>query len=331
MILATLLFLVSAALLGVLTFPRQRLGPEGPVGFHMITAPLALAQSVAVGLAGSSEAFAASGLPAWPLFVALLGHFVALVLLPVFALDQRRGWMARGGVAVALLGAAAVLYGPSLPAGAVAVAASGLAAVGAVALFGYGVLLAWYAQTARNRIAAATASVERQESFERDQAQWQLGEWRKLPPEPALWQLIQFTHAFHPEVREQCRARVVAMPDIAASTVELLGTGWAEHSLHFLRDVYPGSTATIAPAVATLLEAQCERWRKTLADGGNPGSWYANLATYLDVAERVAGDGGDVREPMAKWATMLRGKRGLEPLASRARALADGAVAAAAP
>ena len=56
MIVAVLSFLVSGFLLAMLTFPRQRTGPEGPVGFHLVTAPLALGQTGALGIALLTDA-----------------------------------------------------------------------------------------------------------------------------------------------------------------------------------------------------------------------------------------------------------------------------------
>ena len=62
----------------------------------------------------------------------------------------------------------------------------------------------------------------------------------------------------------------------------------------------------------------------TLRDDRNAGTWYHNLAHYFTIAERIAADGGDVREGMRQWGERLRGKHGLESLRARAEKLAAG-------
>jgi hypothetical protein len=324
-VLANLLLLVSGLLLAIVTLSATRTGPEGPVGAHMVTAPLALGQVAGVGFAVGLDRLAPVGLPALPWFLLLPGLLTALTLLPILALDRRwRPWC-RLAVLGAIAGGLLLLDGASLAPGLAVLPFAGGAFVAAVALVGYAILGSWWLQAQRNHVAAARADVERQDAFAASQAAWQLGEWQKLPADPGLWQLIQFTHAFHPEVKAQCHARLAALPDLDARMDELLGTGWAEHALPYLRDFYPRSRAPLAAALSVFYMAACAKWRTSLHGAERPESWYYNLLTYVDVAEKVATDGGDMRACMDQWAKMLHGRRGLEPLAARARRLAAAA------
>lgn len=322
-VLATLLLVVAGGLLLLLIGGRQRTGPEGPVGAHMVTIPLALALAGAAGMAFGLGRLQPLGVPAVVGFVALPGFIVALTLLPILPRPARRRAVARAGVVGAIVGVALCLHGQELTTGVVPVAL-GLALIGAVALFGYGVLVALFVQTERNRARAAVAEVERQSEFEKNQAAWSLSEWRKLPANPELWQLINLVHAFHPEVRAQCLAKIAALPDLTGDMQQLLGTGWAEHAMRYLRDDYPLSRAPLAPQLSAFFVKEAARWKKSLANDSNPSSWYHNLVTNFDVAEKTVADGGDVaalRPGLRAWIGALRGKAGLDQLATRAQRL----------
>lgn len=317
LIVANLLLVVTGFLFVLLTLSSKRTGPEGPVGFHMVTAPLALGQAIGLALAIGSGALSPLG-PVAPQYLALPGLAVGLTVLPFGAFDRRHRLPVR-------FAAVAAVAGPLLAAnasGAVQIAGGVLALL--PALFGYGLLLVLFVRAQKRQIARAQAEVSRQSEFESSQAAWQRGEWAKLPANAELWQLIQFTHSFDPEVKAQCHQRIAALPDLPAAMQELLGTGWAEHALSYLRDFYPQSRAPLAPALSAFLVKEADRWRSSL-QGTNPGSWYANLLTYVQVAELCAKDGGDVREGMRAWAAMLQGQRGLESLRTTAQQLAAAA------
>ena len=83
-------------------------------------------------------------------------------------------------------------------------------------------------------------------------------------------------------------------------------------------------TGPLAASFQAVLVDQCERWEVTLRDDRNAGTWYYNLVHYFTIAERIAADGGDVREGMRQWGERLRGKHGLGELRSRAEKLAAG-------
>ncbi|MBK8101110.1 MAG: hypothetical protein IPK26_28845 [Planctomycetes bacterium] len=322
-ILATLLLVAAGGLLLLLVGGRQRWGPEGPVGAHMLTMPLALALAIAAGLAFGLGRLEPLGVPAAAGYATLPGFVVAMTLLPILPSAPRQRAVARAGVVGAIVGVALCLHASALISPVVPVAI-GLGLIGAVAVFGYGVLIALFVQAERNRARTAVADAERQTEFEKNQAAWSLSEWQKLPANPELWQLINLVHAFHPDVRAQCLAKIAALPDLTADMQELLGTGWAEHALRYLRDDYPLSRAPLAPQLSAFFVKEAARWKSSLAHDANPGSWYWNLVTNFDVAEKTVADGGEVsalRPGLQAWIDALRGKARLDELATRAQRL----------
>jgi hypothetical protein len=190
-------------------------------------------------------------------------------------------------------------------------------AVALVALAGWAMVAGFVFATQRNALRRAAEQEVRQSDFERERAAYDEREFQKLPADPGLWQLIQFTHSFHPEVQRACLARIAAKPELERETIELLGTGWAQHALHWLRDFYPLPRKSLAPAYATFLDAELERWEKSLAHDPNPGGWEVNLNVYFDLAEKMVADGGDLRAPLGRWREFLTRTKGLGGLARR--------------
>ncbi len=327
MTIATILFLLGALPMLMLLTSRRGYGPEGPVGAHMVTAPLALLVAIAQAVGAAAGSLGAVGLPPVALYLALPGFVVTMSVAPIVSGGGRQAEWVRVGAFAALLGSLLVLHGAAFGEGGPVLSIVGLVLVGATAAVGYGLLLALFGQSVRNEAIAARDEVDRLSAFERTQSEYQRAEWAKLPADAELWQLIQFAYAFPPEVRAQCRERIAALPDPTAAMDGLLRSGWAPHALRYLAEAFPSSTAPLAEALSTFLLADVSRWERELDPRGNPGSWYANLLGHVDAATRVAKDGGDVTAAMAAWAGLLAGKRGLEPLAARARALSRTAAA----
>lgn len=289
----------------------------------MVTAPLALGQVVALGIAIALGGLTPLGVPSAIGYLALPFYFVAMVLLPIAALEPRWRVRARLATVVGIGGTVLLLDGHALAPASVWPVLVGSMAVLLVAGVGFTTLAMWFVQAERNRAEVARRKIDDEKEYESSQAAFELGEWQKLPAEPELWQLIQFTHSRHAEVRAQCQARIVALPDLSGAMQALLGTGWAHHALSFLRDGYPISRAPLAPAFARVLEAGRVEWKTTLDTAPQPETWFYNLAPFLDVAEKIAADGGDLGSSAAGWAELLKGKRGLESLAQRAASLAQ--------
>jgi hypothetical protein len=320
-ILAAVLFALGAALAALMTFSTHRGGPEGPVGFHMITAPLALLQAAGLVCAQWAGVFTPSGLPGWSWWLLVPGYLVAMTLVPVLPWEARYRLLGHVAMAAVLGGGVLLVAGARETAGQVWLLRAGLAPLVAVALAGHGVLAGWWWHSQRQAIAVAAADAAWIESNQREQAAFQRAEWQKLPPDAPLWQQIQHSHSLDAEVRAQCRSRLAALPDLEPAMRALLGTGWAEHALPVLRDAYPPSTAALAPELQSFYLKQADHWAEQMR-GTEPGSWYGNLAHYVDVAERVVREGGDLRQAVARWQQLLRGQRGLESLAARMAVLA---------
>ncbi len=321
---ADLLLVLGCLPMLLLTFTAKRSGPEGPVGAHMITGPLALLQAAALAIAFSNAAWTELGIVRGWLYLILPGYLVASTALPIVAIEARWRSRVRAAIAAVVAGCVLTTNAHTFPEGAPALGITGLVLVGAHAGIGYAMLFALWVQNERNRLRTAQADVERQGEFEMKQAAWQRGEWAKLPANAELWQLIQFTHAFAPEVKAQCLERIANLPELEKEVQAMLGTGWAEHSLRYLEDHYPLRFGPLAASFQAVLVDQCERWEVTLRDDRNAGTWYYNLVHYFTIAERIAADGGDVREGMRQWGERLRGKHGLGELRSRAEKLAAG-------
>lgn len=314
---ANLLLLAGAGPMLVLVLADKRTGPEGPVGAHMITGPLALAQVLAMALALWAGAMTPAGWLATAVGWCLPGYFVAMTVLPILALSRRWRRLAVLGALAGLAGCALVVDGAAWRPELAFVGGILVAAAGAI---GYGMLFSLWLQTANNHARAAASEAERDDKFHREQSAWQLGEWRKLPADAELWQLIQFVHALHPEVQAQCQARIAAMPDLDARMAALLRTGWAEHALRYVARDYPHSRRALAPSLAPFLDAECPKWEAQLRSAPRPETWSANLDKYVECMRAVIADGGDLQAQAARWRNMLRSIRGLSPLARQLEA-----------
>jgi hypothetical protein len=318
LILANLLLLAGGGLMILMAASMKGSGPEGPVGAHMVTAPLAIAQALAVAFGLAAGCFA--GLPpgfGWlgtAVGCALPGYVVGLTVLPILVLDQRWREWARAGVFAAVAGCFATIDGAQV---AIGVAIAGGVLVLAGGGFGYGLLLALWWQMEKGREATARADAERMQTFDVEQRAFELGEWQKLGTNAELWQLIQYAHARHDDVRTQCQQRIRELPDLDAKMDALLRTGWAEHALDYVVRDYPHGRAPLVAALAPFLDAECSRWESYLKDAPTPDTWGGNLLKYVDTIRVVQADGGDLRAQAERWRTMLRGFGGLAPLASR--------------
>lgn len=320
--LADVLLVLGCLPMLLMTFTATRVGPEGPVGAHMVTGPLALLQAAALGIAFSHASWAELGIARGWLYLTLPGYVVASTALPILAIERQWRSLVRVAIVAAVVGAVLTANAPVWSEGAAAPGITGLALVGVQSCIGYAMLLAFWLQIEGNRMRAAKADVERHDEFEAKQAQWQRSEWAKLPADAELWQLIQFAHAFAPEVKAQCLERITRLPELEQKMQALLGTGCAGHALAYLDDHYPLRFGPLAGPFHAFLLEECRRWESSLRDDGNAGTWYYNLVRFFTIGERIAADGGDVREGMRQWSQRLAGKRGLEQLRKRAEKLA---------
>lgn len=312
LILALVLFIASTLFTLPLILSTRGPGPEGPVGFHMISGPIALLQIAAIVIL-VHHGF-------WDLFpyaravwdVSMVGYLVTMTILPAltFPREKSRTWAQLATVAILAAGltlCGAAVAGP-VPA-AVRAASGGVLALPALA--GWLIIAAMVVQSQRNALLAMEAEAARDDEFRKGQIAFDAGEWAKLPADAGLWQLIIYTHSFNEEVQRECRARIAARPALQEDMIALLGTGWAEHAVRYLRDAYPLPFAPLAPAFAAFLDKEREHWRSQLEGQANAGTWEANLRGHFEVARKIVKGGGDLRAPLEGWQALLKASPGL--------------------
>ncbi|MBL8220894.1 MAG: hypothetical protein JNL62_16805 [Bryobacterales bacterium] len=314
-LLANVLLALSAIPTILLALETRRGSPEGPVGFHMVTAPLALLQVIALAIAIHRGVF--DFLPAGrPLaYGMLIPYFIGMTILPVFGLERSIiGPLSKiAMVAIVLACFASVNRLPGLVLSACVLSIGSLAGL---TLIGSG-----FAQSIQNSIRAATAGRESMTAFEKSQSRFQADEWAKLPENPALWQLIQFTHPFDPELKRKCLEKIAALPELEQKTIDLLGTGWAEHSLAYLDDHYPLRYAALAPAYAKFLDQQLEHWTPHLYSNPHAATWGNNLIRHFNVAEKIVKEGGDLKAPLQGWLKLFSEAKGMGEFQRRVQAM----------
>lgn len=325
LILALVLFAFSTLLTLPLVCTTKGMGPEGPVGIHMLTIPLALLQIAGIAI------LIHRGL--WDFFpharavfdVSLVGYLIAMTILPVLALPPQSG---RGYARFATLAILAACFTAAVAAMAPAPPLALRVATGAVlalpTLAGWAMLVGFGVQSQLNALRKMEADAERDDEFRKGQIAFDAGEWAKLPADAGLWQLITYTHSFNEDVQRDCRARIAARPALQEDMIALLGTGWAEHAIRYLRDAYPLPFGPLAPAFAAFLEAEHERWRTQLEGQSNAGTWEANIRGHFDVAGKIVKDGGDLKAPLEKWRALLKASPGLGGLEWTVREILGG-------
>ncbi|MBL8232721.1 MAG: hypothetical protein JNL98_29755 [Bryobacterales bacterium] len=312
LLIGNLLLAAGAALSLPFLLSSRGWGPEGPVGAVFGTAPLALLQSGALYLCIRAGAFDWAPGGRTLLYALLFGYFLVMTWLPVAAPGRGGAAMAaKAGGIVILVAAFAALNLQAAMRDSLATRAIIGAVLGVTGLSGWLIVGAVFVEIVQNNIRQVQAQAEREQQMDTERIAWEKAEYANLPADAKLWQLMQHCHARDEQVRRDIRARILALPDLEADTIALLGTGWAEHSLAYLRDVYPLPPRKLAPAYAKFLDQQLASWRASLTGDENAGKWEPNLHPLFDVAEKIAKDGGDLRLQLEAWQTMLKEVRGL--------------------
>ncbi|MBL8179197.1 MAG: hypothetical protein JNK48_31260, partial [Bryobacterales bacterium] len=206
-VLANVLLLLSALPTLLLVFEPTRRNPEGAVGFHLITIPIALLQVAALALAirGGASDFLSAARPL--LYGTLLPYFLGMNMLPVASLE--RGFTALlAKAAVVLLVAASFAAVNRLPYRTLSAALLSIACLAGLLLIA-GELLPYF-RGAGNLLARGGQL----SGFDNNEIRFQAEEWSKLPETPPLWQLIQVTYSMNQDIRAKCLARIAALPNL---------------------------------------------------------------------------------------------------------------------
>lgn len=316
-VIANILLVLSALPTLLLALETSRGGPEGPVGFHLVTAPLALLQVLALAIAIHRGVwdFAPVGRPV--LYFLLLPYLIGMTVLPFFGLNRDfTGPLSKVGMVVVVVACFAAVNRFPFPGLAVSGLVLSMGSVGGLAVVG-GLLK----EEIANSIRVAAADADRMDSFQISQAAFDAGEWAKLPEQPELWQLIQFTHSFNKDVQKQCLEKIAALPDLEQKMIALLGTGWADHSLRYLNEYYPLRYGPLANVFAGFLDKELAKWKPQLTNNPGAGNFAINLYRHFDVAEKIMKDGGDLRAPLERWVTFLGKLKGMGMLTHRVKGI----------
>ncbi|MBS1826193.1 MAG: hypothetical protein JST93_12795 [Acidobacteria bacterium] len=310
-ILANVLLLLSALPTLLLVVESTGRNPEGPVGFHLVTAPLALLQAIALGIAIHSGAFDFIPTGRLLLYIFLLPYWIGSTALPFLISDRGfTGLLSKMGMVLIIAGCFAAVN--RLPAVLPATIVLGLAALGGIVL-----AAGLMKQNFQNSIRAGAASREQMSGFEERQSQFQAEQWAKLPQHPELWQLLSFTRAINKDLKQQCLAKIAAMPDLEQQIQAMLDSNSGQHALAYLMDDYPLRFAPLAPVYAEFLERERKRWIPHLRNNPQAGAWSGTLHRHFEVAGRIIEEGGDLSAPLQRWVQLLERTDGMQPLSRR--------------
>lgn len=312
---ANLLMGAGAAFTLPFLFSQKGWGPEGPVGAFVGTVPVALLQTGALYLCVQAGAFDWAPGGRALLYALLLGYFLVMSGLPIAAVGSQAPAIAAkvAGVLVMLAAFAALNLQTQMQTSLATRAAVG-SVLGVAGFAGWLIIGAMLLEGALNSIRKIQQDAEREDQWLVERKAWEQSEWDKVGSNAALWQLIQYTHAHNGEVRKECRARIAALPGLENDMIALLETGWAEHSLSYLRDAYPLPYRNLSAAYARFLEKQLLSWQSRLMGDDHADKWEPNLHPLFDVAEKIVQDGGDLRPQLASWLAMLKQVKGLGPV-----------------
>lgn len=295
---ADVLCALAGVLLLVMTLPGRSMRGEAFVGAHLVTGPMALAftlGAVAVQFAAPLPFAWANALLAlcWP------GVVVGLTFLPLAAYGGRRAPLVKTVMPVVVAAPFLLGHGGAWHA---AVPWFGAGALASVGLGGTWVLLEQPLRRWRMRLGRAlSASPPEPSAWEREQAEWQRGEWRKVPVAAGVATLLQHARSLAPEVRAACHERLVAHPDLdAALAAELRGPQPAE-ALWYIAHHYPRSRQVFAAPIRELLASLRATWPERLRADTHERPWTGDLMPALECAVAVLVAGGDVRAELRAW------------------------------
>ena len=296
LLLADVLLALGGLAFSVLVVTARPVRPEGFVGLHLITVPIALVLTAAVGCV-----WFATPLP-WRWANVLLpcllpGLAVALTVLPYAAFQRRGAALAQLGAVLVVLAAFAFAHGSAVAPGLATAAACLLAAVGLAGSFGIAAPL-W--QLVRRRLPLRLRRRRRAalpSAFELAEAEVQRAQWALAAAHADVPTLLAFARSFAPEVRQQCLDRLARRPDLAVALAGCLRGPEPGDALHYVRNDYPRSRAELGPMVAAMLAARL--------DSASAPTDFLTFAA-LECGITVLRDGGDVRRELAAWQQRLQ-------------------------
>src|SRR5690606_34533601 len=101
LIAGSILFVLAGGLVLLLAFSRQPWGPEGPVGAHLLTLPIALGLAAGTALLTAAGLWDGTGIPRAAMFASLPGQLLAMTIVPILPRNARRRAACRAVVLLA--------------------------------------------------------------------------------------------------------------------------------------------------------------------------------------------------------------------------------------
>jgi hypothetical protein len=294
---ADVLCSIAGVLLLLLTLPGRPARGEALVGAHLYTGPVAL-------LYGAGVAFALWVAPL-PL-AAVVSLTAALPLVVVGMTFLPLAAHVRGPVRGVKAAMCAVVAAPFAMTHGAELRAS-LPIAGAVVVAAVAAVTAWELAAPRLRRLGGRAllrlrgGAREPSEWERGQAEWQRGEWARVPTDAGVPVLLSHARSLAPDVRTACHERLAAHADLDAALAAALRGEAPADALWYLAHHHPRSRAAFAAPVAELLARLRTTWPERLRADPHPRPWTGDLLPALECAVAVLHAGGDVRAELRAW------------------------------
>lgn len=300
LVLANLLAVISGGLLVALVVTAKPTRGENLMGLHLVTAPIGLAQALAVLLGLCAHGVEPTWL-GWLAGLLLPGYAFAMLALPFACFDRRGALLPRALVLLGVLTTFAVVDGPFVAAWAPSVGAGLVAVYGGIAV---GLLAKWWLGPKLRRMVQFHRPAG-PDAWQQQQGEWQREQWQQVPADATAGRLLEFVRAFAPEVKAMSLQRLAALPDLLEQIAHLLRTSSTSDAPHYVVHHWPGRRADLAGAMRDHLDLVLADARQRLRQDRGPNPFLGNYAGSLDAAIAVQQDGGDVREPLQRWHDFL--------------------------
>ena len=299
-------FLVGAAIVG-----RPTRG-EAFVGAHLVTGPLAIVDCIGWGCVLWARPLPVTAanvamIAAWP------GSLIAITFLPLAAYGGRSAGVAKVACCAVAAAPLALGLGTQLHPALVWTGAAVLASCG---FGGAWLVVGVWTRPMRARVVwwlrggRSTPS-----SWEVQQAEWQRGQWRSVPPDADVASLLPHARSLAADVKTQCLERLASRKDLdEAIGGELLGPEPTD-ALWYVTHHFPRSRQSLVGPVHQLLSSTRARWEARQADSTRRAEPSGNPVAILDCAIAVLLDGGDLGDELRAWCSILSRMPGCERMA----------------
>jgi len=298
-------------------------GPEGPVGAWLVPVPFLLLLTIVMGacIAGGRFAWLPGGRFAAVLLLA--GFLVALGAALIAAFDSPHSALdvLLRLVPFAALGGCLWLVGNAPWGRILGPAILCATSLGGWALMGYGAV-----SNMRDSMAAAQRDYERDRADAEARDAQSLKEFRALPADAPLIEVIHFTFVGNETVQREVRERIANWPGRDEELAKILShdaTYFPEltWTISYIAHVHPAPPASLAPAYARALDRGYRYWESTMKYDEYAAKSEPEVSTLILGAERIQQAGGDLRPQLSRWYELLHNARGMGGLAHQVQML----------